>query len=100
MTLPTLVVVGILYSVITSRILFTRFMGGPNSVHCQRATKKGTIVWVAIVASTWILSFVIAESIPCKRAWTWTRADAAVFNDLLSLMASLFDSFYARMRSP
>lgn len=77
----------------TSRILFTRVMGGPNSVHVQRVTKKGTIVWVAIVATTWILSFIIGESIPCASR-ALSGPDSAVFNDLLSLMASLFDCWF------
>ena len=73
-------------------------MGGPNSVHVQRVTKKGTVVWVCTVAVTWILALIIGESIPCASR-ALSGPDSAVFNDLLSLMASLFDSFFLSLRN-
>jgi hypothetical protein len=41
----------------------------------------GWVSWAAILGATWILAFIIAEVIP-------------FFSDLLSLMSSLFDSFF------
>jgi len=44
-------------------------------------TLVGWASWAAILAVTWVFAFIIAEVIP-------------FFSDLLSLMSSLFDSFF------
>lgn len=44
-------------------------------------TVVGWATWAAILAVTWVFAFIIAEVIP-------------FFSDLLSLMSSLFDSFF------
>ncbi|KAJ9107959.1 hypothetical protein QFC20_003644 [Naganishia adeliensis] len=59
---------------------FSKFIH-EKSIHRQRHTVKGWAVWVAIVTAGWLIAFVIAESIP-------------FFSDLLSLISSLFDSWF------
>jgi len=78
-TLPTLLVVGILYSNVTSRFVFLRIFD-VNSKHRLQHTVKGWSVWIAIVLG-WIVAFVIGEGIP-------------FFNELLSLMSSIFDWWF------
>lgn len=46
-----------------------------------------TSCWVAIVAGVWIVAWIIAEAIP-------------VFNNLLSLIASLFASWFTCTSAP
>jgi hypothetical protein len=80
LVLPTVIIVGILYSLVTSRaIMFQIFP--EKSIHRQQHTVRGWSVWVAIVTGTWIIAFIIGESIP-------------FFSDLLSLICSLFDSWF------
>ena len=79
-TLPTIIIVGVLYSFVTSRaIMFKVFR--PDSVHRTKHTFLGWATWIAIVFGGWIISFVIGEAVP-------------FFNDLLSLISSLFDSWF------
>ena len=79
-TLPTIIIVGVLYSFVTSRaIMFKVF--APDSIHRNKHTAWGWFVWVLIVFVGWIISFVIGEAVP-------------FFNDLLSLISSLFDSWF------
>ena len=97
LTLPTILIVGILYSVcpllvqsgrhaltsfqvVTSRaILFKVFP--VNSRHRSHHTVVGWSTWIGIVVGGWIISFIIGEAVP-------------FFNDLLSLIASIFDSWF------
>jgi len=79
-TLPTLIVVGVLYSSITCRFLFLRLFE-ETSRHRIEHTVKGWASWIAIVAVVWIVAFVIAEGIP-------------FFNELLSLMSTFFDWYF------
>ncbi|KAF2747202.1 hypothetical protein M011DRAFT_477288 [Sporormia fimetaria CBS 119925] len=78
--LPTILFLGILYSTVTARFVFFRLIRA-DSRHRHDNTVKGWVIWSAILAVTWILAFIIAEVIP-------------FFSDLLSLMSSLFDSFF------
>ncbi|GHJ84576.1 hypothetical protein NliqN6_0978 [Naganishia liquefaciens] len=80
LVLPTVIIVGILYSLVTSRAVFFQIFP-EKSIHRQRHTVKGWAIWIAIVSIGWIIAFVIAESIP-------------FFSDLLSLISSLFDSWF------
>ncbi|KAH7886490.1 transmembrane amino acid transporter protein-domain-containing protein [Phlebopus sp. FC_14] len=75
---PTILFLGALYSSITSRFIFLRVLHG--LYHCYSNTLTSWSIWVAIVAATWCLAFVIAEVIP-------------FFSDMLSLMSSLFGDF-------
>ncbi|KAK4688308.1 hypothetical protein P7C73_g1802, partial [Tremellales sp. Uapishka_1] len=80
MTLPTIIIVGVLYSLVTSRAVYFQIFN-EHSIHRKRHTVKGWGIWVAIVFVGWVLAFIIGESIP-------------FFNDLLSLISSLFDSWF------
>jgi len=77
--IPTIIFLGALYSSVTSRFIFFRIF--ENSKHKHSNTPLAWGVWAAIVATTWIFAFVIAEVIP-------------FFSDMLSLMSSLFDSWF------
>lgn len=77
--IPTLIFVGVLYAAVTARFLFFRIFDG--TVHKGEHTWKGWAAWGGILALTWLGAFLVAELIP-------------FFSDLLSLMSSLFDSFF------
>ncbi|KAM3419254.1 hypothetical protein BST61_g5192 [Cercospora zeina] len=76
---PTIIFLGVLYASVSARFVFFRLYAG--SRHMASNTVAGWAGWGAILAVTWILAFIIAEVIP-------------FFSDLLSLMSSLFDSFF------
>lgn len=77
--IPTLIFLGVLYASVSARFVFFRIF--ENSRHKSSHTVVGWASWAAILAATWVLAFIIAEVIP-------------FFADLLSLMSSLFDSFF------
>ncbi|OAX80392.1 hypothetical protein ACJ72_05282 [Emergomyces africanus] len=76
---PTLIFLGVLYASVSARFIFFRLFDGTH--HKGNHTVVGWLSWGAILAATWIIAFVIAEVIP-------------FFSDLLSIMSSLFDSFF------
>lgn len=77
--IPTLIFLGVLYASITARFVFFNVFKG--SKHMTSHTVTGWAAWAGILAVTWVFAFIIAEVIP-------------FFSDLLSLMSSLFDSFF------
>ena len=77
--IPTLIFLGVLYASVTSRFVFFRLFAGTR--HLGNHTLKGWLGWIGILGVTWVFAFIIAEVIP-------------FFSDLLSLMSSLFDSFF------
>ncbi len=77
--IPTLIFLGVLYASVSARFIFFRIFEGTR--HKGNHTVVGWASWAGILAATWIVAFVIAEVIP-------------FFSDLLSLMSSLFDSFF------
>ncbi|KAF1356947.1 transmembrane amino acid transporter protein-domain-containing protein [Delphinella strobiligena] len=77
--IPTIIFLGVLYASVSARFIFFRIFAG--SRHMGSHTVVGWVSWAAILAGTWVLAFIIAEVIP-------------FFSDLLSLMSSLFDSFF------
>ncbi len=77
--IPTLIFLGVLYASVSARFVFFRLFEGTR--HKGNHTMVGWASWAGILAATWIVAFVIAEVIP-------------FFSDLLSLMSSLFDSFF------
>lgn len=77
--IPTLIFLGVLYASVSARFLFFRIFAGTH--HLGNNTLVGWIVWAGLLGITWVLAFIIAEVIP-------------FFSDLLSLMSSLFDSFF------
>ncbi|KAF1946145.1 hypothetical protein EJ02DRAFT_450918 [Clathrospora elynae] len=77
---PTIIFLGVLYASVTARFVLFR-IHGPTSRHRNDNTIVGWATWIAILAVLWVFAFIIAEVIP-------------FFSDLLSLMSSLFDSFF------
>lgn len=76
---PTLIFLGVLYASVSARFIFFRIFEGTR--HKSNHTVIGWASWAGILAVTWVVAFIIAEVIP-------------FFSDLLSLMSSLFDSFF------
>lgn len=77
--IPTLIFLGVLYASVSARFVFFRIFEGTR--HKGNHTVVGWATWAGILAVTWVVAFIIAEVIP-------------FFSDLLSLMSSLFDSFF------
>lgn len=80
LVLPTIIIVGILYSMVTSRAIFFQFFS-EGSIHRRKHTLKGWFVWVSIVFVGWVISFCLGEAVP-------------FFFDLLALISSVFDSWF------
>lgn len=77
--IPTIIFLGVLYASVSARFIFFRIFSGTR--HMSENTTIGWLSWGGILALTWVFAFIIAEVIP-------------FFADLLSLMSSLFDSFF------
>lgn len=77
--IPTMIFLGVLYASVTVRFVFFRLFAGTR--HSSSHTIVGWTSWAAILAALWVGAFLVAEVIP-------------FFSDLLSLMSSLFDSFF------
>ncbi|KAH8882294.1 amino acid transporter [Thozetella sp. PMI_491] len=77
--IPTIIFLGVLYASVSARFVFFRIF--QNSRHKNENTLVGWGTWSGILLATWILAFIIANVIP-------------FFSSLLSLMSSLFDSFF------
>lgn len=77
--IPTLIFLGVLYASVSARFIFFRVFEGTR--HKGEHTVVGWASWAGILAITWVVAFIVAEVIP-------------FFSDLLSLMSSLFDSFF------
>ncbi|KAI0010310.1 transmembrane amino acid transporter protein-domain-containing protein [Xylariaceae sp. FL0662B] len=77
--IPTIIFLGVLYASVSARFIFFRIF--EKSRHKNEHTLVGWGTWSVILLVTWIVAFVIANSIP-------------FFSSLLSLMSSLFDSFF------
>jgi hypothetical protein len=76
---PTIIFLGVLYASVSARFVFFRVFAGTK--HLGNHTFVGWATWIGILALLWVFAFIIAEVIP-------------FFSDLLSLMSSLFDSFF------
>lgn len=77
--IPTLIFLGVLYASVSARFVFFRIFEGTR--HKGSHTVVGWASWAGILALLWAVAFIVAEVIP-------------FFSDLLSLMSSLFDSFF------
>ncbi|KAL4916226.1 transmembrane amino acid transporter protein-domain-containing protein [Aspergillus aurantiobrunneus] len=77
--IPTIVFLGVLYASVSARFIFFRIFEGTR--HKGNHTVVGWLSWIAILAALWSLAFIISQVIP-------------FFSDLLSIMSSLFDSFF------
>lgn len=80
---PTLIFLGVLYASVSARFLFNFWveLKPSRAVHKANHTVVGWAVWAGILTCLWIGAFIIAEVIP-------------FFSSLLSIMSSLFDSFF------
>ncbi|KPM42501.1 hypothetical protein AK830_g4054 [Neonectria ditissima] len=76
---PTIIFVGCLYASVTSRFVFFRMFN--DSRHVTEHTVKGWFWWSAVLMTSWVASFIIAEVIP-------------FFSSLLSVMSSLFNCWF------
>lgn len=77
--IPTIIFLGVLYASVSARFIFNSIFVGTR--HMGEHTMVGWMSWIGILGGTWVIAFIIAEVIP-------------FFSDLLSLMSSLFDSFF------
>lgn len=78
--IPTILIAGVIYGHVAAKYVFDRVFR--NTEHIARRTLRGTLGWIGIVGTFWILALVIAESIP-------------VFNSLLGLICALFASWFS-----
>lgn len=76
---PTIIFLGVLYASVSARFIFFRIFEGTR--HKGNHTVVGWASWIGILAVLWTLAFIISQVIP-------------FFQDLLSIMSSLFDSFF------
>ncbi len=77
--LPTTIIIGVLYASVVAKYLFSRIFLGTR--HYNNHTVIGWAGWVGCVTFTWVLGWVIGESIP-------------FFSSLLGLMSALFDCYF------
>ncbi|KAJ5620501.1 hypothetical protein N7510_004485 [Penicillium lagena] len=77
--IPTLIFLGVLYASVSARFIFFRIFEGTR--HKANHTVVGWASWAGILFALWIAAWIVAEVIP-------------FFSDLLSIMSSLFDSFF------
>jgi hypothetical protein len=77
---PTILFAGVLYSAVTSRMVFDKIFD-KDSVHRTHNTVKGWATWIGVISTTWVIAFIIAEVIP-------------FFSSLLSLMSSMFGAWF------
>ncbi|GAW09468.1 neutral amino acid [Lentinula edodes] len=77
--IPTIVYLGALYASVSARFVFFRVFS--QSHHRHSNTAVAWMAWAGILIVLWVAAFIIAEIIP-------------FFSDLLSLMSSLFDSWF------
>ncbi|PYH97169.1 amino acid transporter [Aspergillus ellipticus CBS 707.79] len=76
--LPTIIIGGVVNGHVACKYVYVRIFRNGDRMHSRDLVATGS--WVGIMLALWILAWVIAEAIP-------------VFNDLLSLIASLFASW-------
>ncbi|KAI9043511.1 uncharacterized protein KD926_003662 [Aspergillus affinis] len=77
LAIPTVIFSGVVVGHVACKYIYVRIFRGSPHMHNRGLISVGS--WVAIVLVIWVVAWVIAESIP-------------VFNDLLSLISSLFGS--------
>lgn len=77
--LPTLIFLGVLYASVSARFIFFRVFA--NTRHVSNHTFWGWAGWSGILFILWALAWLVAEIIP-------------FFSNLLSIMGSVFGSFF------
>ncbi|KAJ5946156.1 hypothetical protein N7454_002995 [Penicillium verhagenii] len=78
--IPTIVGAGVVNGHIGLKYIYVRLFRGTDRMHRRDLTSIGT--WIAIGVSCWVIAWIIADAIP-------------VFSDLLSLISSLFASWFS-----
>ncbi|KAM0542877.1 hypothetical protein ACHAPJ_012600 [Fusarium lateritium] len=77
--LPTIIIAGVMNGHIAAKAIYLRVFAGIDRIHKRDFIAVGS--WIGISFAFWIVAWIIASAIP-------------VFNTLLSLMASLFASWF------
>ncbi|EHA28076.1 hypothetical protein ASPNIDRAFT_49482 [Aspergillus niger ATCC 1015] len=80
LAIPTVIIAGVVFGHVASKYIYVRVWRGSPQMHTNSLAAVGS--WVAIALGVWVIAWIIAESIP-------------VFNDLLSLISSLFGSWFS-----
>ncbi|KAJ5623029.1 hypothetical protein N7490_011634 [Penicillium lividum] len=78
--IPTIVGAGVVNGHIGLKYIYVRLFRGTDRMHRRDLTSIGS--WIAIGVSCWVIAWIIADAIP-------------VFSDLLSLISSLFASWFS-----
>ncbi|KAJ6150337.1 Amino acid transporter transmembrane [Penicillium samsonianum] len=78
--IPTIIGAGVVNGHIGLKYIYVRMFRGTDRMHKRDWTAVGT--WVAIALTCWVIAWIIADAIP-------------VFSDLLSLISSLFASWFS-----
>ncbi|OQE91433.1 hypothetical protein PENNAL_c0009G04280 [Penicillium nalgiovense] len=77
--IPTIVIAGVINGHVAAKYIYVRLFRGTN--HMKKRTFFSIGSWVAITLVLWVIAWIISEAIP-------------VFNNLLSLITSLFASWF------
>ncbi|KAF7592374.1 hypothetical protein BBP40_000358 [Aspergillus hancockii] len=77
--LPTIIIGGVVNGHVACKYVYVRLFRGSDRLHKKDLVATGS--WVILMLVLWIIAWIIAEAIP-------------VFNNLLSLVASLFASWF------
>lgn len=83
--IPTIIGAGVVNGHVGLKYIYVRLFRGTDRMHRRDLTSYGT--WVLIGLSCWIIAWIIADAIP-------------VFSDLLSLISSLFASWFSCTFNP
>ncbi|KAJ5242055.1 uncharacterized protein N7469_000382 [Penicillium citrinum] len=78
--IPTIIGAGVVNGHVGLKYIYVRLFRGTDRMHRRDLTSYGT--WVLIGLTCWIIAWIIADAIP-------------VFSDLLSLISSLFASWFS-----
>ncbi|EXJ95285.1 hypothetical protein A1O1_00405 [Capronia coronata CBS 617.96] len=79
LAIPTIIIAGVIYGHVASKYIYVRLFRGTK--HMSKRTVLAVGSWLAITLVLWVVAWIIAESIPN-------------FNNLLSLISSLFASWF------
>jgi Transmembrane amino acid transporter protein len=74
-----ILIAGVIYAHVAAKLFYVRLFRGTK--HMSKRTPLAIGAWLAIITVFWTIAFIIAMSIP-------------TFNDLLSLISSLFASWF------
>ncbi|KAJ5884681.1 hypothetical protein N7495_009191 [Penicillium taxi] len=80
LAIPTTILSGVVLGHVACKYIYVRMFRGSDVMNSRSFLSIGS--WVAICLGVWVISWVVAESIP-------------VFNDLLSLISALFGSWFS-----